>query len=44
MAEVEIDISQNSSDPLSTHEGWVFDFAITLGGDVNEKCPLFFGG
>jgi arsenate reductase len=44
MAEIGIDISGNSSDHLSTYEGQAFDYVITLCGDANEKCPLFFGG
>jgi len=44
MAEVGIDIAANSSDHLSQFEGQNFDYVITLCGDANEKCPLFFGG
>jgi len=44
MAELGIDISANSSDHLSKYEGQRFDYVITLCGDANEKCPLFFGG
>jgi arsenate reductase len=44
MAEVGIDISGNSSEHLSKYEGQPFDYVITLCGDANEKCPLFFGG
>ncbi|TYO99346.1 protein tyrosine phosphatase [Geothermobacter ehrlichii] len=44
MAEIGIDISNNSSDHLSQYEGQNFDYVITLCGDANEKCPLFFGG
>ena len=44
MAELGIDISQNASDHISKYEGQSFDFVITLCGDANEKCPLFFGG
>jgi arsenate reductase len=44
MAEVGIDISKNSSDHISRYEGQKFDYVITLCGDANEKCPLFFGG
>ena len=44
MAEIGIDISGNSSDHLSKYEGQPFDYVITLCGDANEKCPLFFGG
>jgi len=44
MAELGIDIAQNSSDHISKYEDQTFDFVITLCGDANEKCPLFFGG
>ncbi|MEZ5305970.1 MAG: arsenate reductase ArsC [Pyrinomonadaceae bacterium] len=44
MAELGIDISRNSSDHISVYEGQPFDYVITLCGDANEKCPLFFGG
>lgn len=44
MAELGIDISKNTADHTSQYEGQPFDFVITLCGDANEKCPLFFGG
>lgn len=44
MAEIGIDISGNSSDHLSQYDGQQFDFAITLCGDADEKCPLIVGG
>jgi arsenate reductase len=44
MAEIGIDISGNSSDHISRYEGQTFNYVITLCGDANEKCPLFFGG
>lgn len=44
MKEIGIDISSNSSDHISRYEGQNFDYVITLCGDANEKCPLFFGG
>ncbi|MCF6178840.1 MAG: arsenate reductase ArsC [Geopsychrobacter sp.] len=44
LAEIGIDISANSSDHLSKFEADDFDYVITLCGDANEKCPLFFGG
>jgi len=44
MAEIGIDISANSSDHISKYDGQSFDYVITLCGDANEKCPLFFGG
>lgn len=44
MAEIGIDISANSSDHISRYEGQPFDYVMTLCGDANDKCPLFFGG
>ncbi len=44
MAELGIDISGNSSDHLSRYDGQDFDYVISLCGDADEKCPLFFGG
>ena len=44
MAEIGIDISANSSDHLSKYDGQQFDFAITLCGDADEKCPMLIGG
>lgn len=44
MAEIGIDISGNSSDHISRYECQNFDYVITLCGDANDKCPLFFGG
>jgi arsenate reductase len=44
MAEIGIDISGHSSDHLSKYQGERFDYVITLCGDANETCPLFFGG
>lgn len=44
MAELGIDISGNSSDHISKYEGQDFDYVMTLCGDANDKCPLFFGG
>jgi len=44
MAEIGIDIGGNSSDHLSKYEGESFDYVITLCGEADEKCPLFFGG
>jgi len=44
MAEIGIDISGNSSDHISKYEEQDFDYVITLCGDANDKCPLFFGG
>ncbi|MCF6265809.1 MAG: arsenate reductase ArsC [Desulfuromusa sp.] len=44
MAEIGIDISAHSSDHISLYENQSFDYVMTLCGDANEKCPLFFGG
>lgn len=44
MAEIGIDLSSHSSKTLDQFVAESFDFVITLCGDANEKCPLFFGG
>lgn len=44
MAEIGIDIRNQSSDHLSKYDGQSFDYVITLCGDANEKCPLYMGG
>lgn len=44
MFEIGIDISTNHSDHISRYQDQRFDYVITLCGDANEKCPLFFGG
>lgn len=44
LAELGIDISRHSSKILTEFDGQPFDYVITLCGDANEKCPLFFGG
>ena len=44
LKEIGIDISLNRSKNLDEFAGQAFDFVITLCGDANEKCPLFFGG
>jgi len=44
LAELGIDISQQRSKTLDEFDGQRFDFVITLCGDANENCPLFFGG
>lgn len=44
MNEIGINISGNSSDHISKYEGQAFDYVITLCGDANATCPLFFGG
>lgn len=44
MTEIGIDISGHRSKVLDEFAGERFDYVITLCGDANEKCPLFFGG
>ena len=44
LAELGIDISAHHSKTLDEFVGQHFDYVITLCGDANEKCPLFFGG
>lgn len=44
LAELGIDISSHRSKTLEEFNGEQFDYVITLCGDANEKCPLFFGG
>ncbi len=43
LAELGIDISSHHSKTLDQFNGQHFDHVITLCGDANEKCPLFFG-
>jgi arsenate reductase len=44
MKEIGIDISGHRSKTLDEFAGRNFDCVITLCGDANEQCPLFFGG
>jgi len=44
MSEIGIDLSGHRSKVLDEFAGEQFDYVITLCGDANEKCPLFFGG
>ncbi|HZV81221.1 MAG TPA: arsenate reductase ArsC [Geobacteraceae bacterium] len=44
LTEVGIDISHHYSKTVDEFAGQTFDHVITLCGDANEKCPLFFGG
>ncbi|MHB8708582.1 MAG: arsenate reductase ArsC [Desulfuromonadales bacterium] len=44
MAQIGIDISGHHSKTMDEFAGQPFDYVITLCGDANEKCPLFFGG
>jgi arsenate reductase len=39
-----IDASHQYSKTLDEFAGQTFDHVVTLCGDANEKCPLFFGG
>jgi len=44
LKEIGIDISQHRSKNLDEFAEQDFAYVITLCGDANEKCPLFFGG
>jgi len=44
LAELGIDISDQRSKTTTEFDGQAFDHVVTLCGDANEKCPLFFGG
>jgi len=44
MAEIGIDLTGHRSKTLDEFAAEPFDYVITLCGDANEKCPLFFGG
>jgi len=44
LKEIGIDISGHRSKVLDEFAGQPFDYVITLCGDANDKCPLFFGG
>jgi arsenate reductase len=44
LREIGVDISRHRSKSLNEFEGRNFDYVITLCGDANERCPLFFGG
>jgi arsenate reductase len=44
LAELGIDISGHRSKTMDEFTGEKFDYVITLCGDANEKCPLYFGG
>ena len=44
LQEIGIDISHHRSKTLDEYSGKTFEHVITLCGDANEKCPLFFGG
>ena len=42
--ELGIDLSGHRSKTMDAFAGQPFDYVITLCGDANETCPLFFGG
>ncbi len=44
MQELDIDISQKRSKGLDEFAGQKFDYVITLCGQADEACPVFFGG
>jgi arsenate reductase (thioredoxin) len=44
LAEIGIDITGHRSKVMDEFAGESFDYVITLCGDANERCPLFFGG
>jgi arsenate reductase len=44
LTELGIDTSFLRSKTMEEFAGQSFDHVITLCGDANEKCPLFFGG
>lgn len=43
MAEIGIDISNHTSDPVTDYIDQEWDYVITVCGDANENCPVFFG-
>ena len=43
MAEVGIDISHHTSDPVDMYLNDEWDYVITVCGGANETCPAFFG-
>ena len=44
LTELGINTSSLRSKTLDEFSGQTFDHVVTLCGDANEKCPLFFGG
>jgi arsenate reductase len=44
LTELGIDTSLLRSKTMDEFAGQSFDYVVTLCGDANEKCPLFFGG
>ncbi len=43
LSELGIDTSQLYSKTVDEFTGQSFDYVVTLCGDANEKCPLYFG-
>lgn len=43
MAEIGIDISHHTSDPVEKFLGDEWDYVITVCGGANEACPAFMG-
>ncbi len=43
MAEIGIDISHHTSDPVEKYLGEEWDYVITVCGGANESCPTFLG-
>lgn len=43
MADIGIDISQHTSDPVQKYLSDTWDFVITVCGGANEACPTFIG-
>ena len=43
MAEVGIDISGHTSNPVEMYLGEEWDYVITVCGGANEACPMFTG-
>ncbi|MDD2437507.1 MAG: arsenate reductase ArsC [Massilibacteroides sp.] len=43
MAEIGIDISHHTSDPVDKYIGEEWDYVITVCGGANENCPMFIG-
>ena len=43
MAEIGIDISHHTSDPVEKYLEETWDYVITVCGGANEACPTFLG-
>lgn len=43
MAEIGIDISNNTSDSVEKYLGEAWDYVVTVCGGANESCPAFIG-